>query len=239
MRDRLLALLICMLFPVPGSADEGLRTAPIFAAAIFRDEVIPVRTTTLRGLQQASESRTRMPPGALLFRRTYRVEKDARDRLLASLLATTEDPGGRSRIRESVASDDIWREFDRLLGFAGYSGRNLADVTTGFYVIVWQVVSDGHAIDHLSGVRIVRDAIAQALLADPDIAAMPDADKQRAAVVMAYMAIAAAAHARDLRRAGDTAGLARLRDEVRRSVERGQGVDLAALQLTNLGFVAN
>lgn len=239
MRARLFLLLICALIPMPGSAGEGSRTPPIFAADIFRQAVIPVRTTTLRGLQQASEPRARMAPSVLRFRRTYEVEMAARDRLLASLLATTDDPVSRGRIRESVASDDIWREFDRLLGFAGYSSRNLADVTTGFYVIAWQVVSDGHAIDHLSGVRIVRDAIAEALLADPDIAAMPDAEKQEASVVMAYMAIAAAAHASDLRRAGDMAGLARLREEVRRSVARGQGVDLAALQLTNLGFVAN
>src|SRR3546814_8164545 len=60
-----------------------------------------------------------------------------------------------------------------------------------------------------------------------EVAAMSDADKQEAAVVMAYKAIAAAHRAGELRSANDRSGLERLRRAIRDSVARGQGVDLA------------
>lgn len=228
-------LLLLLLVPAPGFADS----TPMFSAGIFRQEVIPVRMATLRGVQLASESAPRLPSDVLRFTRTHRVEMQARDRLLASLLATTDDPAFRARIHDSVASGEVWREFDRILSFVGYSSRNLADVTTAYYVIAWEVVSGAHAIDYLRGVRIVRDAVAEALLADPDVAALPDPEKHEAAVVMAYMAIVAGHRMRELRDAGDLAGLKWLREQVRRSVLVGQGVDLAALRLTNLGFVVD
>src|SRR3546814_18322321 len=67
------------------------------------------------------------------------------------------------------------------------------------------------------------------------VAAMSDADKQEAAVGMAYKAIAAAHRAGELRSANDRSGLERLRRAIRDSVARGQGVDLAALRLTEIG----
>jgi len=83
----------------------------------------------------------------------------------------------------------------------------------------------------------VRDSVALALLHDPRVAALSDAEKQEAAVVMAYKAIVAAHRARELRKSNDRSGLVRLRQEIRDSVAQGQGVDLGALRLTNLGFV--
>lgn len=239
MRVSVAALLLLMCIPAPAQAEGGAGMASIFSAGIFQETVIPVRTSTLRGVQPAGETTARLPAEALRFAATRRVELEARQRLLSSLLATTDDAADREQIRESVTSDEVWREFDRILSFAGYSSRNLADVTTAYYVINWEVVSGKHAIDYLSGVRFVRDAVAEYLRVEPRVAAMTDFEKQEASVAMAYMAIVAAAQARDLRRSGDRAGLARHRELVRRSVVRGQGVDLAGLQLTNLGFVVD
>ncbi|MEQ8816736.1 MAG: hypothetical protein RLO51_18340 [Thalassobaculum sp.] len=230
---------LLLLFPLPSvalSADET--DGAFYSAAIFDKAVIPVSAATLRGLQTVSGP-ARLPASVLEFRRTWKAEQAARDRLLDSLLATTDDPVDRERISRSVANDEIWRKFDRLLSFAGYSSRNLADVTTAYYVIAWEVVRDGQAIDYLGGVRQVRDSVADALLHAPDLIVMSDADKQEAAVAMAYLAIVSAHRVRELREAGDRAGEARLREQVRRAVLRGQGVDLATLRLTNLGFVAD
>lgn len=243
MRATVAALLLLTAATMPALAREiaearGIASS-MFSAAIFRTAVIPVGAAALLGTGPAELSGPRLPARALRFRRTWKAETDARERLLASLLRTSDDPEHRAGLEESVTGGDPWREFDRTLSFAGYSSSNLADVTTAYYVITWQVVSGGQAIDYLPGIRLVRDSVALALLHDPRVAAMSDADKQEAAVVMAYKAIAAAHRARELRRSNDRSGLARLRQEIRDSVARGQGVDLAGLRLTNLGFVAD
>lgn len=248
MRAVLAAFLLLAAAAAPAVAQEALAEARIdarrgqtsmFSAPIFGSAAIAVRTGDLLGIRPAGLAGSRLPAAALRFVRVWKVEQEARERLLASLLRTTSDPDARAEIRESVAGGEVWREFDRTLSFVGYSSRNLADVTTAYYVIAWQVVTGEEAIDHLDGIRVVRDSVALALLHDPRLAAMSDADKQSAAVVMAYKAIAAAHRARELRRSNDRAGLARLRQEVRDSVAQGQGVDLATLRLTDFGFVAD
>lgn len=248
MQAVLAAFLVLVAAAVPAVAQEALAEARIdvrhgspsmFSASIFGSAAIAVRTGDLLGVRPAEQAGSRLPAAALRFVRVWKVEQEARERLLASLLRTTGDPEARAEIRESVAGGEVWREFDRTLSFVGYSSRNLADVTTAYYVIAWQVVTGGQAIDHLAGIRVVRDSVALALLHDPRLAAMSDADKQSAAVVMAYKAIAAAHRARELARANDRSGLERLRRELRDSILQGQGVDLAALRLTDLGFVAD
>lgn len=238
LRVVLTGLVLVFASPAFALVEGGSPIGSMFSAAIFERSVIPIGANTLRGVRQVSDSPVRLSPDLLRFRPDRRTEAEAREHLLASLLATTEDPADRQRIRDSVANDGIWEKFDRILSFAGYSSRNLADVTTAFYVIAWEVVGDGQVIDHLSGVRLVRDSVAEAMLHDTRLAAMSDAEKQEAAVVMAYMAIVAAHRARELRDDGDSGALARLRDDVRKSVLQGQGVDLGTLRLTNLGFVA-
>ena len=233
------AIGLLLLLPFPSVAlSDGEADGAFYAAAIFAKAVIPVGAGTLRGVQTVAAP-ARLSPSVLEFPRTWKADRVARDRLLDSLLATADDPVDRERIRRSVANDDIWQKFDRILSFAGYSSRNLADVTTAYYVIAWEVVSDGHAIDHLGGIRQVRESVAAALLHAPDVIVMSDADKQEAAVVMAYLAIVSAHRVRELREAGDRAGEVRLREQVRRAVLHGQGVDLATLRLTDLGFVAD
>src|SRR3546814_307461 len=190
----------------------------MFSAAIFAAAAIRVGPAVLRGVHAATLSDPRLPARALRFHRTWKVEKDVRQRLLDSLLRTTSDPEDREQIEASVADGAIWREFDRTLGFVGYSSSNLADATTAYYVIAWQVVSGEQAIDHLAGIRVVRDSVALALLRDPEVAAMSDADKQEAAVVMAYKAIAAAHRAGELRSANDRSD--------RKSVVEGKSVSV-------------
>lgn len=237
LRAGLVGLALLLPLSPPAAAGNDAESWPIFSAEIFRQSAIQVPAAILRGMQPASQAGSRLPQDALRFMRQRHVELAARERLLESVLATTDDPEVRERLRASVASDRIWRKFDRILEFVGYSGRNLADVTTAYYVIAWEVVSGGQAVDHLDGVRLVRNAVADALLHDSRVAAMTDADKQESAVVMSYMAIVAAHRARELRDSGNQAALARLREAVRLSVLEGQGVDLGTLRLSSLGFV--
>src|SRR3546814_1901327 len=110
----------------------------MFSAAIFEAAAIRVGPAVLRGVHAATLSDPRLPARALRFSRTWKVEQDVRRRLLDSLLRTTSDPEDREQIEASVADGAIWREFDRTLGFAGYSSSNLADATTAYYALPWQ-----------------------------------------------------------------------------------------------------
>src|SRR3546814_12142016 len=80
------------------------------------------------------------------------------------------------------------------------STTNLADVTTAYYVIVWEVVNGPDATIHAAGVRAVREDVAAAFAADPRLKNLTDAEKQEAASIMAYMATLAAASANQERK---------------------------------------
>src|SRR3546814_3759976 len=112
----------------------------MFSAAIFAAAAIRVGPAVLRGVHDATLSDPRLPARALRFHRTWKVEKDVRQRLIDSLLRTTSDQEDSEQIEASVADGAIWREIDRTLGFVGYSRRNPADATTASYVISWKGV---------------------------------------------------------------------------------------------------
>ena len=239
MRAVTMALLLILATGVPAAGAQDLtRLSSIYSAGVFDQTVIAIGTQSLRsGGQEGFTPASQSPPPDFTFRRTDRVDAAARERLLSSLLGTTDDPVAQTEIRISVVSDAVWEKFDSVLDMAGYSSRNLADVTAAYYIINWEVVTGGDAILHPHGVRAVRDAVAAALAANPRIASLSDAEMQEAAVIMAYKATVAGTAARRLAKAGDAAGLEHLRDAVRRSV-RVHGVDLAGLQLTDRGLVA-
>src|SRR3546814_7994789 len=114
--------------------------------------------------------------------------------------------------RSTVTRDALWLQFHQVLTKAGYSTTNLADVTTAYYIIVWEVVNAPDAAVHVAGMQAVSEDVAAAYAADPRLKALTDADKQEAASIMAYMATVAAASANPLRSDGDPAGLEPLQD---------------------------
>ena len=210
----------------------------IYGAGVFRHSVIAVAPSALRASgpgHGAITTASQTPVPDFAFRRSDRVDAAARQRLLESLLDTTTDPEAQAEIRDSVTGDAIWSKFDSVLAMAGYSDSNLADVTAAYYIINWEVVTGGDALLYPAGVRAVRDAVAAALASNDRIAGLTDAQMQEAAVIMAYKATVAGSAARRLAKAGDQAGLARLRDAVRRSV-MAHGIDLAGLRLTDRGL---
>lgn len=239
MRAVTMALFLTLATGVPAAgAQDMTRLSSIYSAGVFDQAVIAVATQSLGSHgREAFTPASQSPLPDFTFRRIERVDSAARERLLASLLGTTTDPVAQTEIRISVVSDAVWEKFDSVLTMAGYSSRNLADVTAAYYIINWEVVTGGDAILHPHGVRAVRDAVAAALAADPRLASLSDAEMQETAVIMAYKATVAGTAARRLAKAGDEAGLERLRDAVRRSV-RVHGVDLADLRLTDRGLIA-
>src|SRR3546814_17825286 len=82
-------------------------------------------------------------------------------------MTSTPDPAVQEQIKKTVASDAVWLQFDQVLSNAGFSTTNLADVTTAYYIIAWEVVNGPDATVDAAGVGAVREAVAAAFAAGP------------------------------------------------------------------------
>lgn len=214
---------------------NALGLSAIYSANIFQHDVIAMGKPAPDSEQSGADAQDPAVRQALSYKPSPDVERRIRKKLVDSLLESTSDPATQTQIKKTVASDEVWLQFHQVLSEVGYSTTNLADVTTAYYVIAWEVVSDDNASVPAAAVRAVREDVVSALAADPRLKDLSDADKQEAASIMAYMATIAAASANQLRSSGNQAGLRQLRDEVHKAV-LDQGLDLAQLRLTEQGF---
>jgi Family of unknown function (DUF6683) len=239
MRTLSAALLAVLLACSPALAQDTkdhLGLSAIYAADIFQKSLAVVGKPRL--VTEGQEA----PPSpavleALTFKPSTEVERATRHKLLASLLETTNTRQVQEQIRQSIGSDDLWRQFAAVIAQANLSTRNLADVTAAYYIILWEVVNSNDANSGAAAdtTRAVRNSIAEGLAADGRFARMSDDEKQEAASVMAYMAAIAADSANELNRTGNADALVRLRTQVHDCLV-DQGVDLDRLRLTSTGF---
>lgn len=242
MRKLIAAFAAVVLAAGPAVAQEEGHDAAalldIYEADVFQHEVIAMGKPVLDGAEsgEAAAGDAALQQ-ALSYDPSPEVEQRTREKLLASLLESTEDQDAEAQIRRTFAGDGVWRQFYRVLSQAGLSTTNLADVTTAFYIIAWEVVNAPEGAVDASALRAVHEDVVAALAAEPRLEDLTDAEKQEASSIMAYMATIAAASANQLRSDGDQAGLKTLQDEVHKAV-LGQGLDLARLQLTDRGFAA-
>lgn len=174
-------------------------------------------------------------PARLDFTISPAVMRDTNDRILQTLSKAS--PGqDLAPLRQALDAGTLQAEFARLLGTAGFSATNLADVLTGYLVISWEVVNGEDSRSHAPGYTVVRDRLGASLAASPAVARMTDADKQRAAETMAVLAMLAAVSRDGLSRSGDAGRLQQLQEGVREAALRF-GVDLSRLAFTDGGFV--
>lgn len=223
--------------PRPATAQNPADLVPIYEAEVFQQEVIAMGKPTVGDGQPGAVEEDPAVRQALVYDPSPEVEQRTRGKLLESLTASIADPAVQAQIEQTVATDAVWRQFHEVLSGAGYSTTNLADVTTAYYLITWEVVNGPDATMNAASLQAVRADVAAAYAANPRLKDLTDADKQEAASIMAYMATIAAASANQLRDAGDLTNLERLQDAVHQAV-LGQGLDLAQLRLTDQGFAA-
>ena len=236
----LAASFVALLFatlPRPAAAQNPADLTAIYEAEVFQQEVIVMGKPTVGDGQPGAVEQDPAVRQALIYDPSPEVERRTRGKLLESLTASTADPDVQAQIEQTVASDAVWRQFHEVLSGAGYSTTNLADVTTAYFLITWEVVNGPDATMNAASLQAVRADVAAAYAANPRLKNLTDADKQEAASIMAYMATLAAASANQLRSSGDLANLERLQDAVHQAV-LGQGLDLAQLRLTDQGFAA-
>jgi len=154
---------------------------------------------------------------------------------LAKRLVPNAASADAQQARQAIASGKVWKEFAGLLDSFNYSSRNLADITTAYYVIAWEVVNGEDATRHPRGIAAVRQKIAVALGNSPQITQLPDIKQQELGLVMGHMAALIGGAKNQLRDAGDQQALAQLRSQVRDMVLK-QGLDLGSVDLTDDGF---
>ena len=224
--------------PVQAQPVDHLGLSAIYSADIFHKSLAMVGKPRL----VLDAPPPALPPeqrDALAFEPSTEVERATRHKLLASLLATTQTAAVQDEIRQMIKSDDLWRQFNKVLNGAGLVSTNLADVTAATYLIAGEVINtnDTTAGVQAAAIRAVRDAIAAGMAAQGRIAKLSDAEKQQASSVMAYVSTVAANSADELHRSGNEDALARLREHLHTAVLTAVGVDLDRLRLTDTGFV--
>lgn len=146
------------------------------------------------------------------------------------------DASKRDEAKRVVEQGELLETFDRLMSRPAFDRRNLGDVFAAYLVMSWEVVNGADAHAQPAGVDAVRAKSSAALARDGRVRAMSDADKQRLAETLAYLAMIAVTAQRDLRRSGNTAALEQLRAGVRLSTRKMIGVDVKGLRLTENGL---
>lgn len=187
-------------------------------------------------------------PGAASFQRTsagvgaaqlYYEPIDSISRTLYEQLGgrmLRHDPRQAGRIHHLVLSGWVWQEFEQWLGRLGYSGRNVADVLTSYYVGSWEIVNQ--TVAGPAQWRAVRSQIGIALAYSPEVLLMSDIEKQRSSQTLGIVTAITNANRQNLQVEGDQVGLIALQLAVHESL-LAQGIDLKRLRIGNRGFVAN
>jgi len=117
----------------------------------------------------------------------------------------------------------------------GLDARNLADGYTAYLVASWALVNNVETLSARS-IKAARDTMRAAMIADPKISRMTDGQKQEAAEDLIYNTVLVMANRIHISKSGD-ASLQRSAAENYSDLFQKQGIDLAALTLTEGGFV--
>lgn len=221
-----------------GMIDSSFQNMASFAGTTAVNAAIGESAAYAAG---ASRAATPTPAGdahilaRLDFTASPAVTRRNNDRMAQALSqgASGMDPAA---VRQVLDSGALQAEFARLLGGAGFSPTNLADVLTGYLVISWEVVSGEDSRAHAAGYAVLRDRLRASLASSAAIATMTDADKQQTAETLEVLAMLAAVANNGIRQGGNTAQLPQLRDGVWRTAQTF-GVDLRQIAFTDQGFV--
>src|SRR5690606_34878339 len=141
--------------PRPAAAQNPADLVPIYEAEVFRQEVIAMGKPTVGDGQPGAVEEDPAVRQALTYDPSPEVEQRTRGKLLESLRASTADPAVQAQIEQRVATDAVWHQFHEVLSGAGYSTTSLADVTTAYYLITWEVVNGPDATMNAASLQAV------------------------------------------------------------------------------------
>jgi hypothetical protein len=171
------------------------------------------------------------------FSRSTAVSERVRESVISRLIAS-DGSLRRTDLERSFSNNRIVGAFDRLLSTFGYSGTNVVDSLTAFYIVSWEIVNNADASNNVQGIRATHDKLLQAALNNPRLTSLSNEEKQQFAETLAYQVVLTGAAKNELIREGDTARLQQLRGQVR-SAAMKLGPDPYLLKLTDQGLVPN
>ncbi|AOJ71648.1 MULTISPECIES: DUF6683 family protein [Burkholderia] len=186
------------------------------------------------GADRARSASPHAAPAALTFAETAAVHRQVQADIVNFLAHG--DASRRDEAKRVVEQGELLEAFERVASRRAFDRRNLGDVFAAYVVMSWEVVNGEDARGRQAGVDALRAKSSATLVRDDRIRAMSDADKQRLAETLAYLAMIAVTAQNDLRRSGNAPALEQLRDGVRQSTRKMIGIDVKGLRLTENGL---
>jgi hypothetical protein len=168
----------------------------------------------------------------LSFRHSPQITTRVRDQITEKFAA--QSPEKAAQIRREFNQANVVGEFRRLIKRYGYDPDNLAHNMSAFLILQWEVLTGNQA--QRPQMEGTVEQVTKALRTSSLLAGMSNTDKQIVADSMAYQAVMSVLVLNDLKRRGDSAGIAKLREGIIRSA-RVLGWDFNRLKLTSQGFV--
>jgi hypothetical protein len=198
--------------------------------SVYHDDATKAESSRLRGRYSASSS-----PYRLTFQRDPSISSQVREAIIRDLIAN--DPSlDHVELEAGFKRDQILSTFDKLLATFGYSGANIVDALTAFYIVSWEIVNNADASHNIQGIRATHDKLLHAALNNPKLTSLSNDEKQKFAETLAYQVVLTGAAKNELIREGDTARLQQLRGQVRTAAMK-LGPDPYTLKLTDQGLV--
>jgi hypothetical protein len=143
-------------------------------------------------------------------------------------------PQMRAQLAKGINSGELQGYFRNLVTQRGFSPTDLADVSTVYYISLWQVLH-GREVTARQAAG-VRRQMREAMGRDPRLTSLPDAQQQEIAETFALHTALALQGYQQLLRSGNAALLRDFRSGLQRKLVP-QGPDLMSLHVTDEGFV--
>lgn len=235
MRDRLAAL--ALLLPTAALAQEMAG----FGQTVSLGHVASTSQFGILASQANKTVTTRRRPAAALPQQTaslaFRASPQARKANYRQFVSKARkvDPVGAARMETLFGTTDIVAAMGAPLAKVGLRTDNVADAYTVWWMNAWQAAHCDTSDPSRAAIRAVRVQAATSILATPQFAGATDAMKQEFAEALLIQAALLEASADTYK--SDPSMLAKLGAAVRQGA-KASGLDLDAMRLTELGFVA-
>jgi hypothetical protein len=181
-----------------------------------------------------SHGATRQNMRQLMFAPSSVVSDKMRQLIDGKLLAAI-PPEKRPQAQQALSRFQPVAILNGIISKYGYSPYNLADVTTVYWVLCWQLVNGGPAPSDAT-IHGVDNQLRQMLGTSGPVTNLSNEQKQRLAELMAYEAILGLVTAKSPETSSNPVALATLRSNIASQFQQISGLDIHRINLTPSGF---
>lgn len=145
-------------------------------------------------------------------------------------------PAAADRLQQLFARTDFRAEWSRMVAADGLRRGDLIDAVSAYWVLNWMIVH--HADNNRAQTLGARAQVARAIADSPGVARLDSAGRQAMAETLMLQQVVQAALYKNALRTHDQASLQTLSAGAERNFNQAFGMNLAAYNLTDQGFVA-